>query len=195
MFKNSLPKIWNVVQPQYKLMQIIKKGTYGTVVKAQCVQTSELVAIKYIQGAFKSLRQSKAVLREISILRQLSQMHNNIFTVKVLDVIVPGSMGDNYILSDGLFIVMEFVEYDFQQIISSCKSFKFKDNQMKIIIYNLLCAVNFLDQTNVMHRDLKPANILVTKSSNVKICDFGMARTMPESTADDNSCSSASKIE
>ena len=36
-----------------------------------------------------------------------------------------------------------------------------------------------------MHRDIKPANILMTSECNVKICDFGLARTMPE-TANKN---------
>lgn len=50
----------------------------------------------------------------------------------------------------------------------------------KIILYNLLCAVNFLHTANVIHRDLKPSNVLLTDQCSVKICDFGLARTVPE---------------
>ena len=32
-----------------------------------------------------------------------------------------------------------------------------------------------------MHRDLKPANILIGRDFNVKICDFGLARSIPSS--------------
>ena len=31
-----------------------------------------------------------------------------------------------------------------------------------------------------MHRDIKPSNILLTSDCNVKICDFGLSRTLPE---------------
>ena len=31
-----------------------------------------------------------------------------------------------------------------------------------------------------MHRDIKPANILIDTECNIKICDFGLARTTIE---------------
>ena len=37
--------------------------------------------------------------------------------------------------------------------------------------------------SNVMHRDIKPANMLITASCEVKICDFGLARSMPQSAS------------
>ena len=54
-----------------------------------------------------------------------------------------------------------------------------KEQQAVILIYNLLCAVNFLHKNNIVHRDLKPANILITSNSEIKICDFGMSRSVP----------------
>ena len=37
-----------------------------------------------------------------------------------------------------------------------------------------------MHSAGIIHRDIKPGNILINHSSNVKICDFGMARLMPE---------------
>ena len=31
---------------------------------------------------------------------------------------------------------------------------------------------------NIIHRDIKPANILVNSDCNIKLCDFGLARTI-----------------
>lgn len=49
---------------------------------------------------------------------------------------------------------------------------------IQTIIYNLLCAVKYLHESNVIHRDLKPANVLVNEDCTVKLCDFGLARSI-----------------
>ena len=54
-------------------------------------------------------------------------------------------------------------------------------DQLKLIFYNLLCAIKFMHSANVLHRDLKPGNILINEDCQIKICDFGIARTLPQS--------------
>jgi serine/threonine protein kinase len=50
------------------------------------------------------------------------------------------------------------------------------------ILYNMLCAVNFIHTSGIIHRDLKPGNILIDDNCNIQICDFGLSRTMPVKT-------------
>lgn len=38
--------------------------------------------------------------------------------------------------------------------------------------------MKYLHSANVLHRDLKPANVLVNEDCSVKICDFGLARSI-----------------
>jgi len=47
------------------------------------------------------------------------------------------------------------------------------------ILYNLLASLSYLHILNVVHRDIKPANILIDPNCNIKICDFGLSRTLP----------------
>jgi len=47
-----------------------------------------------------------------------------------------------------------------------------------------LSSLQFLHETNVIHRDLKPANILVQADWSVKISDFGLSRSLPQTFTD-----------
>ena len=41
----------------------------------------------------------------------------------------------------------------------------------------LLNGLNYLHSANIIHRYLKPQNLLINENWDLKICDFGLART------------------
>lgn len=65
------------------------------------------MAIKYIEDAFDSIHSAKRVYREIAILRRLSAMEDNIFTVKIVDVVIPEV--EDREQPPGIFLVMNHV--------------------------------------------------------------------------------------
>jgi serine/threonine protein kinase len=46
----------------------------------------------------------------------------------------------------------------------------------------LLKGLNFCHGKNILHRDLKASNLLLNNKGNLKIADFGLARTKDETT-------------
>jgi NIMA (never in mitosis gene a)-related kinase len=46
------------------------------------------------------------------------------------------------------------------------------------IFIQLVSALKYCKQQNILHRDLKPENILITKEGNVKLIDFGVGRLL-----------------
>jgi serine/threonine protein kinase len=81
---------------------------------------------------------------------------------------------------DIIFLVMDFTNNDMKKVLLTVPNgTKLYEDHVIVILYNLLCCLNYLHSANLMHRDLKPANILLDDSSQVLVCDFGISRTQP----------------
>lgn len=64
------------------------------------------------------------------------------------------------------------------------KNREFEEKQVKIIMEQLLLALDFIHQKRIVHRDIKLDNVLINRIDeeefNVKIADFGLACFFPE---------------
>jgi mitogen-activated protein kinase 1/3 len=102
-------------------------------------------------------------------------MKNNKFTTKLIDVITPSDLDEMKFI----FIVMESSDCDLKQLLNKIRDIEFDEGHIVTILYNALCALNFIHSANVMHRDIKPANILINHDCEITLCDFGLSRTVP----------------
>lgn len=130
--------------------------------------TGKKVAIKKMDNIFDDEVDCKRILREITLLRRLRHP----YVVELFDIIEPADMEK----FDTLYVVLELAESDLKKVIKSAIHLQLK--HIQLVVYNLFCAVRYLHSANVLHRDLKPANILVNEDCSVKICDFGLARSI-----------------
>jgi mitogen-activated protein kinase 1/3 len=71
---------------------------------------------------------------------------------------------------------MEYMQSDIKKLIRS--SLFLELYHIQKIMYNLLVAVKHLHDSQVLHRDIKPANVLINEDCSIKICDFGLARSI-----------------
>ena len=146
--------------------------------KAKSKVSGETVAIKFVNELGDCEYDWIKVIREIQIMDQLGRMPQNKFTVKLLDLVLVPPDENNQM---GVFIVMEYMDLDIKKLLNKAKEVNLTEEVALILIYILMCAIRFLHSANVMHRDIKPANILVDNDLNVKICDFGLSRSLPDS--------------
>lgn len=166
---------------RYRVLGFLNAGTYGRVYKAEDAlsATSSARPGVYAIKKFKLDREddttlfrgiSQSAIREMALNRELA--HENV--CRLWEVLLE----DN-----AVFLVYEFVDHDFLQIIHHYLTVlrtPMDGAMIKSLMWQLLNGIAYLHANGVMHRDLKPANILITARGVVKIGDLGLARVYPD---------------
>ena len=109
-------------------------------------------------------------MREVLVLAKMSELDSNIFTSKLLDLIIPEGEIDH------LFLVMPLGTMDLKSFLENSAGETMHEDHLITFLYNLLCSLSYIHSMDLIHRDIKPANILIDSDCGVKICDFGLAR-------------------
>jgi len=115
----KLNSSWKACKKDYKLTEVVGEGSGGLIVKAHHRLSETKVAIKKIDCSFDNLYHMKYVLRELTILRQLSENDNNQFITKLYDVVVPEHAFEDVKKLKQLFFVMEYIPYDMNSILET----------------------------------------------------------------------------
>ncbi|XP_009624520.1 mitogen-activated protein kinase 7-like isoform X1 [Nicotiana tabacum] len=155
------------VDTKYIPIKPIGRGAYGVVCSSVNRETNERVAIKKINNVFSNRIDALRTLRELKLLRHIR--HENVIALK--DVMMPihrSSFKD-------IYLVYELMDTDLNHIIKSSQPLS--NDHCKYFLFQLLRGLKYLHSANILHRDLKPGNLLVNANCELKICDFGLART------------------
>ncbi|KAH9257783.1 hypothetical protein BASA81_003801 [Batrachochytrium salamandrivorans] len=165
---------WEVSPTQYRLVRILGSGSYGDVAESVDLETGQTVAIKRIHNVFDQPTDTKRILREVNILRQLDDTR----LVRLLNILSP----TNPETFNEVYLVFEFMKTDLAKLIAGPQYLRIQ--HVQFIMYQLLCGLKYMHSSQVVHRDLKPANILLNDDCTLKVCDFGLARFLSNRTGD-----------
>ena len=195
-----------VLDARYQPIKAVGKGAYGVVCSAQDRATGKKVAIKKITNAFENIIDAKRTLRELVLLRCLKH-DNVIGVERVEKSPVrfaragsdkgQGSSSLNSAASmksdkenfshgssngaastsfhNDVYIVYELMDTDLHQILRSSQPLT--EEHFQFFTYQILRGLKYVHSASVLHRDLKPSNVLLNASCDLKIADFGLART------------------
>lgn len=155
------------IDTKYVPIKPIGRGAYGIVCSSVNRETNEKVAIKKIHNAFENCIDALRTLRELKLLRHLR--HENVIALK--DVMMPVHRR----MFKDVYLVYELMDTDLHQIIKSSQALT--NDHCQYFLFQLLRGLKYLHSANILHRDLKPGNLLINANCDLKICDFGLART------------------
>lgn len=156
-FRSSVNKIGD-----YIITGKIGSGSFGDVYSCYHEITGEKVAIKVIYPTVNEL----SVYTEISIGQLLYK--DNVSNSLVVPV------RDSFVHENQTCLVMELVQgIDLFDKVTQYSS-GIPESELIPLFHNIVLALHYAHQHNVVHRDIKPENIIIT-SSGCKLIDFGMA--------------------
>jgi serine/threonine protein kinase/Tfp pilus assembly protein PilF len=152
---------------RYQIIEELGKGGMGKVYKANDIEIKEKVAIKLIKPEISMDRKTiERFQNELKFARKIR--HKNVCQMYDLN----RDEGTYY-------ITMEYVEGE------NLKNMIRMSGQLRIgtavSVAKQVCeGLAEAHKLGVIHRDLKPSNIMIDREGNVRIMDFGIARSLKD---------------
>ncbi|KAL3232508.1 hypothetical protein RNJ44_04424 [Nakaseomyces bracarensis] len=175
------------IPKEYKLVDLVGEGSYGIVCSATHLPSGNRVAIKRIRFPDNPPTENGsqvpeyedehdniakvALIRTIREIKILSHFNNHENIITIFEKIKP-MQAINF---KEIYLVQELMETDLSRILSSSNTLSI--DHIQYFLYQILRALKAIHSAKVIHRDLKPSNILLNSNCDLKICDFGLART------------------
>ncbi|KAA8544523.1 hypothetical protein F0562_022535 [Nyssa sinensis] len=163
----------------FEKLEQIGEGTYGQVYMAREIKTGEIVALKKIRMDNEREGFPITAIREIKILKKLH--HENVIKLKEI-VTSPGPEKDEQGRPDGnkykggIYMVFEYMDHDLTGL-ADRPGMRFSVAQIKCYMRQLLTGLHYCHVNQVLHRDIKGSNLLIDNEGNLKLADFGLARS------------------
>uniref|UniRef100_A0A672HWZ6 MAP/microtubule affinity-regulating kinase 3 n=1 Tax=Salarias fasciatus TaxID=181472 RepID=A0A672HWZ6_SALFA len=160
----------------YRLLKTIGKGNFAKVKLARHILTGREVAIKIIDKTQLNPTSLQKLFREVRIMKTLN--HPNI--VQLFEVIETEKT---------LYLIMEYASGGevFDYLVAHGRM---KEKEARAKFRQIVSAVHYCHQKNIVHRDLKAENLLLDADSNIKIADFGFSNEFTAGNKLDTFCGS-----
>jgi serine/threonine-protein kinase len=155
------------IADRYRIVSLLGRGGMGDVYRADDLKLGHVVALKFLpRGLADDPRRLQAFHDEVRLARQVS--HPDV--CRVYDI---GEVEGRHFLS------MEYI--DGEDLRGLLRRIGALPRAKGIEIARQLCAgLGAAHERGVLHRDLKPANIMLDGRGQVRITDYGLARSIGE---------------
>lgn len=151
---------------KYEIRRQLGRGAMGTVYEGFDPIIERTVAIKTVRLPDAA---DDETAEEIARFRREAQAAGRLTHPNIVGVFDYGETADL------AYIVMEYVDGPPLKSLLD-KNERFPVPRIVRIMEDLLAGLQFSHERGVVHRDIKPANLMLTKSGQAKIADFGIAR-------------------
>uniref|UniRef100_A0A674MNG4 non-specific serine/threonine protein kinase n=1 Tax=Takifugu rubripes TaxID=31033 RepID=A0A674MNG4_TAKRU len=158
----------------YRLLKTIGKGNFAKVKLARHILTGREVAIKIID---------KTQLNPTSLQKVFVRF------VVTISLFVAVQLFEVIETEKTLYLIMEYASGGevFDYLVAHGRM---KEKEARAKFRQIVSAVHYCHQKNIVHRDLKAENLLLDADSNIKIADFGFSNEFSVGSKLDTFCGS-----
>ena len=105
----------------------------------------------------------------------LQEVNNHENIIRLLNVLKAENDRD-------IYLIFEYMETDLHAVI---RANILEEIHKQYIMYQLFKSLKFMHSAELLHRDVKPSNLLLNSECQVKIADFGLARSVAQLEEDE----------
>nr|ARQ79356.1 mitogen-activated protein kinase kinase kinase 4 [Tegillarca granosa] len=144
----------------------IGEGQFGKVYSAVNMDSGELMAMKEMKFQANDHQALKEIADEIILFEGIQ--HENLVKYHGVEI-----------HKDEMLVFMEYCD---RGTLEEAAKMGLPEPMIRMYTKEILIAVNFLHDNNIVHRDIKGANIFLTSSGCLKLGDFGCSAKLKSHT-------------
>ena len=162
------------VMQKYEVIKKIGKGSFGTVDLVRRRRDRKLFVLKWMKIGSVSKKEREMCHNEVQLLERLN--HPSI--VRYEESFIHTKLSETY-----LCVVMSYCDGgDLSHFVKNQRGKKLREKHVLDLFVQIVLALHFIHNRNILHRDLKAQNIFV-KDGQLKLGDFGISKVLTGSVA------------
>lgn len=150
----------------FEVLRLLGKGTFGQVYQVMKKDSKRIYAMKVLS--------KKVIVKKNEIAHTIGERNILVRTASKLCPFIVGLKFSFQTPAD-LYLVTDFMSGG-ELFWHLQKEGRFSEDRAKFYIAELVLALEYLHDNDIVYRDLKPENILLDANGNIALCDFGLSK-------------------
>ncbi|CCK72872.1 serine/threonine protein kinase SCH9 KNAG_0M00190 [Huiozyma naganishii CBS 8797] len=150
----------------FEVLRLLGKGTFGQVYQVKKKDTKRIYAMKVLS--------KKVIVKKNEIAHTIGERNILVITATKSSHFMVGLKFSFQTPSD-LYLVTDYMSGG-ELFWHLQKEGRFSEDRAKFYIAELVLALEYLHDNDIVYRDLKPENILLDANGNIALCDFGLSK-------------------
>lgn len=150
----------------FEVLRLLGKGTFGQVYQVKKKDSKRIYAMKVLS--------KKVIVKKNEIAHTIGERNILVRTASKTCPFIVGLKFSFQTPAD-LYLVTDFMSGG-ELFWHLQKEGRFSEDRAKFYIAELVMALEYLHDNDIVYRDLKPENILLDANGNIALCDFGLSK-------------------